>query len=273
MILICQLTFVIAVWWSYNIQVDQIAVDQQSGVFAVACNAQRGDECRLIVFEPNTPVPKFVQAISEKCKALTWIPTESDEASSSGLKSNIVYLNHKYDLQVLHASAEDLDGESGKQVTDMTKDHSAKSFLADIFGKRNKSNEDRRWDQQRIETAEALRREAATASRSNVATKAHRGTQSNLLDAPSHVIPGVDNIFETFMDSIMPKRPGHDEQEVDVDENMEDDEITASQDESEVENSHVAATEPMLADNALQATALSPAFTSLRAFFSKTAGM
>src|ERR1700730_12271946 len=79
------------VWWSYNIQVDHLAVDQQTGIFAVACNAQNRNECRFIVFDPSTPVPKFVHAISETCKALAWIPVERDESHTSSLRSHIVY--------------------------------------------------------------------------------------------------------------------------------------------------------------------------------------
>lgn len=238
-------------------------------MFAVACNAQNSNECRFIVFDPSTPVPKFVHAIPEICKALAWIPVENDEAHTSSMSSNIVYLNQKYDLQVLHASEDEVETEQPEAP--LAKGDET-SLFADIFGKKHKSNEDRRWDQQRIETAEAMRREAATASRSSVATKAKHGPESSVLEAPSHVIPGVDNIFELFMDSIMPKRPDAEEQEDDVEEG--DEEAIASHDESDVETStDIIEAEPMLTDGVEQEIKLGPAFDSLREFFTKTAGM
>lgn len=264
------------VWWSYNIQIDQLAVDQQTGMFAVACNThdQQAHESRFIVFEPTTPVPKFVHAVAETCKALQWIPIEHDEASTSALASNLVYLNHNYDLQVLHAAQEDQDSDADKTTTSLTNQDMERSLFTDIFGKRSKSNEDRRWDQQRLETAEVMRQEAATASRSHVATRSRRNAQqTSVLDAPSHIIPGVDNVFESFMDSIMPKRSAFEEQEANGDDMEEEVEASYSHDESETEaTQEVVMIDAMTNGKVQHEVVLPPTFDSMRDFFAKTSG-
>ncbi|KAG2174669.1 hypothetical protein INT44_006933 [Umbelopsis vinacea] len=259
------------VWWSYNMTIDHLAVDQQTGVFAVVCNAQDSKESRFIVFEPTSPVPKFVHTVSEICKAIAWIPVENHEVSNSLLSSNLVYLNQNCDLQVLHASGDDLEVEQELEGAKLLKGNTERSFFADIFGKSNKSAEDRRWDQQRVETAEALRQEAASASRSRTTARSKQGSESTFLDAPSHVIQSVDSIFELFMDSIMPKRPDAEDRDAEMD---EIDEVeTASHTESEAGTSFdtMAAAVPLSVQEVDQDIELVPVFDSLNAFFTKTA--
>jgi NET1-associated nuclear protein 1 (U3 small nucleolar RNA-associated protein 17) len=253
--------------------IDHLAVDQQTGVFAVVCNAQNSKESRFIVFEPTSPVPKFVHTASEICKAIAWIPVENHEVSNSLLSSNIVYLNQNYDLQVLHASGEDLEVEQELEGAKLLKGNTERSFFADIFGKSIKSVEDRRWDQQRVETAEALRQEAASASRSRATTRTKQGSESSFLDAPSHVIQSVDSIFGLFMDSIMPKRPDAEDRDDDMDD--VDEVETASHTESEAGTTfdRMAAAVPLSVQEAEQDTELVPVFDSLNEFFTKTAGM
>jgi len=253
--------------------IDHLAVDQQTGVFAVVCNAQNSKESRFIVFEPTSPVPKFVHTASEICKAIAWIPVENHEVSNSLLSSNIVYLNQNYDLQVLHASGDDSEVEQELEGAKLLKGNTERSFFADIFGKSNKSAEDRRWDQQRVETAEALRQEAASASRSRATTRTKQGSESSFLDAPSHVIQSVDSIFELFMDSIMPKRPDAEDRDAEMD---EIDELeTASHTESEAGTTFdiMAAAVPLSVQEIEQDIELDPVFDSLNEFFTKTAGM
>jgi NET1-associated nuclear protein 1 (U3 small nucleolar RNA-associated protein 17) len=74
-----------------------------------------------------------------------------------------------------------------------------------MYGTRQDERETKEQARLRLTTAQQMREEAMSANRKE--TKARRKEEGDTgLSAPSHVLPQVENLFDTFMSSIMTLR-------------------------------------------------------------------
>ncbi|KAG0740570.1 hypothetical protein G6F62_009074 [Rhizopus arrhizus] len=194
------------VWWSYKISVDHFAVDTTSNYFVIVRNAHRANQSRLILFDPKSHIPVALQQYNHTCLAVTWLPKEQDESFGS---SNIVCLNNKYEMSIYSLQSSAIkDKNEATDVQENTVSLEApveRNLLNEMYGTRQDERETKEQARLRLTTAQQMREEAMSANRKE--TKARRKEEGDAgLSAPSHVLPQVENLFDTFMSSIMTLR-------------------------------------------------------------------
>lgn len=230
------------VWWSYKISVDHLAVDTVSNQFAIVRNFPRTNEARITVFEPKSPVPIALQHLDHTCLSIAWLPKEQDEQHTT-LPSTLLCLSNKYEIAIHTIKSTYSTQASRKQNKKETAlanniplldDGKADAgLLNDMYGKRESERETDEQTRIRLKTAQTMREEAMSANRKDKSRRREEGDASGL-SAPSHVLPGVETLFDTFMSSIMTLRIDSQQQEEAVNENMDIDEDTgAEQNETE----------------------------------------
>ncbi|OAD67237.1 hypothetical protein PHYBLDRAFT_85784 [Phycomyces blakesleeanus NRRL 1555(-)] len=203
-----------SVWWSYRCPVDKLAVDPLSGRIAIVHNV--GTYSRLLVFEAKSGLPLAIHTISHRCAAVTWIP-QNESADRETKSSNITILDVNHDLIMLAivpaskasavstAAAEDLSTKTTIESGETS------GILDSMFGERRDIREEEREQEElRLKTAIHLREEAMKQSRRERRHKSEESADPTGLKAPSHVLPHVETIFETFMGSLMRLRINND---------------------------------------------------------------
>lgn len=222
------------VWWSYKISVDHLAVDTVSNQFAIVRNYPRTNEARITVFEPKSPVPIALQHLDYTCLSIAWLPKEQDEQYMT-LPSTLLCLSNKYEIAIhtirstssSQASTKQSKKESGPaaNISLLDDGKTEAGLLNDMYGKRESERETDEQARIRLKTAQTMREEAMSANRKDKSRRREEGDLSGL-SAPSHVLPGVETLFDTFMSSIMTLRIDNQQQEEAVIENMDIDEDT-----------------------------------------------
>ncbi|KAG1472336.1 hypothetical protein G6F56_001597 [Rhizopus delemar] len=199
------------IWWGLKIKVRDLAVDARSNQFAVVRN--KGGECRLIVFKPESNIPVALKHCKHTSLAISWLPNEKDESFGS---SSLVALNEKHEMSIYSLGNSQLfETVIEKEVVE------ERQMLNEMYGMRREERETEEQRRIRLKTAQQMREEAMTSIRKEK-TKREEGT----LSAPSHVLPQVESLFETFMDSIMalriePEQPIQAPMELDTKEEIE----------------------------------------------------
>lgn len=225
------------VWWSYKMLIDHLAVDTVSNQFAIVRNHPRTNESRVTIFDPKSPVPLALQHLDHTCLSIAWLPKEQDEHA---LPSALVCLSNRYEL-VIHTVKS-----SATTVTKNKKEAAAtpvslvaeeRNMLNDMYGMRENERETDEQVRIRLKTAQTMREEAMSANRKESKTRRREDGDASGLSAPSHVLPAVDVLFDTFMSSIMTLRIEQDEPTtMDIDEEeSDDDEESAEEDVLEID--------------------------------------
>ncbi|KAG1180586.1 hypothetical protein G6F70_000578 [Rhizopus microsporus] len=207
------------VWWSYKISVNHYAVDTVSNHFAIVSNSPKLNQSRIIVFNPKSHIPIALQQYSNTTLAISWLAKEQDE--SYGSYSNLVCLNNKYEISIYSirstASLKNKNEATTMLENNVTLDdikHTERNLLNEMYGARQDERETEEQVRLRLSTAQQMREEAMSASKKE--TKAKRkedgfsGDMTGLF-APSHVLPNVEALFDTFMSSIMALRIEHEQ--------------------------------------------------------------
>ncbi|KAI8982312.1 hypothetical protein BDF20DRAFT_912490 [Mycotypha africana] len=235
------------VWWSYKMTVDHFSVNKDSNQFAVVqnhpssrhtTNIKKNDDnglkSRIVVFDPKSSVPLALYHSNYTCRGIAWLPNkvqqqhDGDEVFHSS--STLICLTNTYEL-ILHSVKPSTTTESAGQQTEnaMVSTTPAdlqnstitteKSLFNDMYGKRENERETDEQTRIRLKQAQALREEAMTVNYSSrkgkTSSSIHRNGEvedETGLSAPSHVLPGVESLFDTFMTSIMALRIENDEE-------------------------------------------------------------
>lgn len=227
------------VWWSYKISVDHLAIDTVSNQFAIVRNHPRTNESRITVFEPKSPVPIALQHLNYTCLSVAWLPKEQQDENTASLPSTLLCLSNKYEMAI-HTIKSRLafnsKSSSKKEaiipsVSLDDNDNTDIGLLNDMYGKRENEKETDEQAQIRLKTVQTMREEAMSANKKDRAIRRREEGDASGLSAPSHVLPGVETLFDTFMSSIMSLRINEEpsttttteDMEVDDDETMNDD--------------------------------------------------
>lgn len=196
-------------------EADYIAVDPTSPVFAVAVNVKK-DLSRLILFEAKTAVPRAIYTLDERCKGLAIVGRDASSKSSRGSsKNDLVCLTGTYRFihlkRVSGGEKKMAKEEKEKSKTSLPEEQDKKLFN-DIYGSR---------EQELAEEKELIRQRIQSATEPNTRkakAKSALDNDGSILGAPSHALPSVDDVFETFMSSLMALRIQRDQTEcMDVD--------------------------------------------------------
>ncbi|KAI7901524.1 quinon protein alcohol dehydrogenase-like superfamily [Cokeromyces recurvatus] len=203
------------VWWSYKILVDHLAIDKVSNRIAIACNHIACNQTRIIVFDAKSPKPIALQHVDYKCLSMAWLPKEQNENKT--LSSALICLNHKYEIAI-HTikprttveravnSQTETEKEDANTLSMINNDRSESGLLDGMYGKRETERESEEETRIRLKTAQALREEAMSANRKDRASKRREEGDMAGMSAPSHVLPNVESLFDSFMSSLMTLR-------------------------------------------------------------------
>lgn len=199
------------VWWSYKMLIDHLAVDTVANQFAVVRNQSRTNESRVTIFDIKSPVPIALHHLDYTCLSLAWLPKEQDDHE---LPSALVCLSDRYEFVVHNIKATNaITKASKKEVanTPVSLITEERNLLNDMYGTREDERETDEQARIRLKTAQSMREEAMSANRKESKTRRREEGDASGLSAPSHVLPSVDVLFDTFMSSVMTLRIEQDE--------------------------------------------------------------
>ncbi|GAA5807850.1 hypothetical protein MFLAVUS_001229 [Mucor flavus] len=219
------------VWWSYKMSVDHLAVDTVSNQFAIVRNHPRTNESRVVIFDAKSPVPIALQHLNHSCLSIAWLPKEQDDNEPS----SVVCLSDRYEFAVYSVKSttatkqkKEASAPAAVAVSLVTEE---RNLLNDMYGTRENEKETDEQMRIRIKTAQSMREEAMSANKKESKTRRREEGDASGLSAPSHVLPSVDVLFDTFMSSIMTLRIENDETNaMDIDQEESEDEDEDSQD-------------------------------------------
>ena len=230
-----------------------------SGRFSVVYHSpdSLAEKSRVVVFDAKSGTPLLVQALPHKAHAATYIPREDGEG-----EYNIIYLHDDCDLSLLTMNTlgtstsvtEDSDHGLAKKNGILSAAEQDKTILNDLFGQRHQTAKDKNdIDQSRLETIDA---KDARLPKADIGRRYDTDGLS-ILSAPSHVLPSVDQLFATFMDSLMSLRLKDPAEELTEEMDVDKDQLEEMEDASLAEPPKV--TSVQLED-----------FTSLDAYFAES---
>ena len=233
------------VWWSYKIKASHIAVDTLSTRIAVVCNNEKRKESLFVLFDAKSATPVALRHSNQICNALTFIPRTIKDITKG--RSDMICLTEKLALEIISvvdpsaatakSSLEEKD--TSIQTTPLTAaEPTDKRMLDDIYGKRSQErNEKAEEEKLRTQTAAKLREQSM--QKETVSDgRANEEDQDAVLGAPSHALPSVEAVFDTFMGSLMKLRISdstdndHAADSMDIDEEEEEQDnhsVTSSQ--------------------------------------------
>ena len=212
--------------------IDHLAVDTASHQFAVVRNHARTNQARVTVFDPKTPTPLALQHLDDTCLSIAWLSRENSDTEQR--TSTLLCLNNKYEIALHVVKARDTALAVSKKESQMLLDNAPETnLLNDMYGKREAERETDEQMRIRLKTAQAMREEAMSANKKT--TRRREDGDLSGLSAPSHVLPGVDSLFDSFMSTLMQLRLDPTEELADTQamELDEQDEQTQHQDEKE----------------------------------------
>ncbi|KAI8137418.1 WD40-repeat-containing domain protein [Fennellomyces sp. T-0311] len=204
-----------SVWWSYKIKSSYVAVDTVSPRIAIVCNNEKHHASLLAVFDAKSATPLALRHAPSICNAITFVPRSGKDAIKQ--RSDLVVLTDSLALDVISIvdpSSAATAKPSSEKDTKATSLHEGvpaeKTLLNDIFGKRTQERANKAEEEKlRTQTAAKLR-EQAMQKESTVEARTSDGDHSDILGAPSHALPSVEAVFETFMGSLMQLRISED---------------------------------------------------------------
>lgn len=194
-----------------------IAVDPNSNRFVVSA-VTKPKTRYLILFNAYSPKPLLVHKLDSKCNGIAWIPSSSssnnNNASNSEQrnenKSDLVYLlpdRFLKIMKVLDNSKQEKEEELSKADTDITVNPlpqiKTPTLFNDAYGTREQQKQEQLNETtKRIQDASFNRRHGMDGS---AATKIGQSVNKSddVMSAPSHVLPSVDSLFNSFMNSLM----------------------------------------------------------------------
>lgn len=251
------------VWWSYKISIDHLAVDTVSNQFAIVRNHHRTNEARITIFDPKSPVPIALQHLNYTCLSIAWLPKEQDEHLNT-TPSTLICLSNKYEIAIHTVKSTSSPSVKSKKetvaetVSLVDNNNNDRNLLNEMYGTRENERETDEQARIRLKTAQSIREEAMSANRKESKTKRREEGDASGLSAPSHVLPGVETLFDTFMSSIMTLRIDNSEPiAMEIDEEESDNEEDNTEQDLELN-----ITQPSQVD-----------FPSLTRYFSQELGM
>ncbi|KAF9916156.1 hypothetical protein BX616_004488 [Lobosporangium transversale] len=188
-----------SVWWNYQINVEALKASSTTPHFMITCpeHKEESSQHTIIVFKPTSPKPVYMETISKKVRAVTFMPdpTSPSKKAQNDVVEPILIMNYDFDLEVLGGrTAEDLKAEAEeaaeKARAAALEVEKQKSLVTDIFGSSVKA-ESKKEKKEKKENA--IRN---TGSKKNM-------VRNPLFDAPSHVMAPVSSLFEAFMAQLL----------------------------------------------------------------------
>ncbi|KAI9307908.1 WD40-repeat-containing domain protein [Cunninghamella echinulata] len=207
-----------SVWWNYHMETSCIAVDPNSNRFVVSA-VTKPKTRYLILFNAYSPKPLLVHKLDSKCNGIAWIPSSSSSSNNNNTpnseqrnenKSDLVYLlpdRFLKIMKVLDNSKQEKEEELSKVDTDITVNPlpqvKTPTLFNDAYGTREQQKQEQLNETtKRIQDASFNRRHGMDGS---AATKIGQSVNKSdeVMSAPSHVLPSVDSLFNSFMNSLM----------------------------------------------------------------------
>jgi NET1-associated nuclear protein 1 (U3 small nucleolar RNA-associated protein 17) len=196
--------------WCYKMLLDHLVVDTASGQFVVVTNTNT-DSSRLVVFDVKSPIPTAIHYLDYKCLSIAWLPKEQEDETGFSSSSSLLTFTSKHDLVVynIKSSQQKKQQQTKNKISNVSlaeASSESSSMLDGIYGKRLAERETDEQQRLRLQTAQSMRDEAMANTRKEVKGRHRLDGDGSVLSAPSHVLPSVDSVFDTFMSSIMSLR-------------------------------------------------------------------
>lgn len=211
-----------------------IAVDKQSSKIAIACNQRLMDKSLIVTFDAKSAVPLAMHKVDEACIGLAFLSRDSVEGGKA--HSDIVYLTCQSTFHILSPKAA-VTKETTEQVAMSLDTAPEKKMLDDMFGSRKQLRQELEEEERsRVQTATKLRQQAMQRESADTAARPHsdeQGAGTSVLGAPSHVLPSVESVFESFMGAFMELRVSKENVEDGLDRRAEDMDVDQEQPESQ----------------------------------------
>lgn len=222
------------VWWSYKLSASYVAVDKHSSKIAIACNQRLMDKSLIVTFDAKSAVPLAMHKVNEACIGLAFLSRDSVEGGKA--HSDIVYLTCQSTFHILSPKAAAIK-ETTEQATTSLDAAPEKKMLDDMFGSRKQLRQEMQEEERsRVQTATKLRQQAMQRESTDTAARPHndeQGTGMSVLGAPSHVLPSVESVFESFMGAFMELRISKENVDDGLDRRVEEMDVDQEQPESQ----------------------------------------
>ncbi|KAI8071202.1 quinon protein alcohol dehydrogenase-like superfamily [Gongronella butleri] len=207
------------VWWSYEIATAQLAVDPCSLQFAVVTGNT------VVLFDPASPKPLLIHTLDAPCLGITWQRADPKETARND--SCLMCLQPNGVLQALavtslsSSSSTVADMTEQQDVTMLDANAGANGLLDGTFGKRAQRKAKQADDmQERINAIAGARDEWMDGGEKTVTASSnhneHATAAADLLNAPAHVLPGLDAMYDAFMASLMKLRVSDDDNQAKI---------------------------------------------------------
>jgi NET1-associated nuclear protein 1 (U3 small nucleolar RNA-associated protein 17) len=146
-----------------------------------------------------------------KCLSIAWLPKEQEDETGFSSSSSLLTFTSKHDLVVynIKSSQQKKQQQTKNKISNVSlaeASSESSSMLDGIYGKRLAERETDEQQRLRLQTAQSMRDEAMANTRKEVKGRHRLDGDGSVLSAPSHVLPSVDSVFDTFMSSIMSLR-------------------------------------------------------------------
>ncbi|CAG8502647.1 2795_t:CDS:10 [Ambispora gerdemannii] len=171
--------------WQYRIHVPYMSADKKSSKFAVAaiCN---NSTC-VLVFDPQTAIPRSIRIIVGPILGLVYLPKNIDNHIEQ--ESSIVFMDEDCRLRVLGQRVL-IDSNNKNDLENISDDNlrlsdtvDCKAFFSDIFGTSSSC--------QTVDVG------------SHIPIKSFNKNILDAFNAPSHLIPPVNSLFDGYMESLL----------------------------------------------------------------------
>ncbi|KAI8093755.1 WD40-repeat-containing domain protein [Halteromyces radiatus] len=223
------------VWWSYQMRTRYVSVDPRADRFVVVVKDDKNEMSQLVLFEPSSPQPLLVQLLNYVCQGVAWVPFSQQpnqhhqnradvDGKQNGIRdptpstkltgSDLAYLQPNHTIKIL--SIINASNKVGKKENNQIKEQEEgvtplatikdPSLLDDTYGSRQQQKKKDALQLQSRLHANVLMREDAIHGKNRTKSSNNASQVDGLLDAPSHVLPSVDTLFETFMTTLMDLR-------------------------------------------------------------------
>lgn len=163
------------VWYSYNVPCQFVAVDRHSNRFAVIARLFNTSAKQLLVFSPDSSIP-------ESCTPLT------NSILGMEFDKEIVLVTNDYSILQLSATTPETAKEERAEIEDVPET----GIFDSVFGRRQ---QEAREAAEQASLTEKIRQGEANVQEALA-----------LLAGPSQSLPGVSDVFESIMTSLMELR-------------------------------------------------------------------
>ncbi|KAI8329623.1 WD40-repeat-containing domain protein [Chlamydoabsidia padenii] len=214
------------VWWSYQMQARYVSVDPRKDRFVAVVKDDYSNISQLVLFEPSSPQPLLVQALNFVCQGVAWIPSTLDSHrhhdvasdDSNGKNNNtgdtvmsfsdLAYLQPNHTIKIMSVvKATKLEETMEQEITiGSLPSVEERKLFNDAYGSRQqRKTKDALALQSRIHANTLVRNDAVRGKSTERKGPFDRHDQidGDIFNVPSHILPRVDAIFGTFMDTLM----------------------------------------------------------------------